>query len=322
MNSVAEYKREYGQFLVKFLKPRRKNDRKRIEKIKFGRKKMGAWGTALYSDDDASDFRDEYITQLKITQSHEAAYAAAYEQYKKNYGEKFPDIEAIFWFVIAERQWRNEHLDAWKESKLLSKRLAVQSMAYNILHKYHDGVDFVNTEWKGDPALRLGNNFNAHSIHEQPSEAQTYECLSNEMRLSKDGFRQTTKGRSLRRHLPNIPARITPENSFSYSLPVLSRTVVNQVNYRYHILERVLDGDATKAITVRRRDCAINGNTITANVNLDRVWERIVGVRVTMNNNPPNENVTVLRNTTANILRIKFDANIGDNTEFSVLINP
>jgi len=85
-------------------------------------------------------------------------------------------------------------------------------------------------------------NFDAHSRHERADEAKTYECLSNEMKLNSRGFRQTTKGRSLRQRLPNPQPpnerhEIDKNNAFSYSLPILSRTVVN------------------RAIRVKLRDC-------------------------------------------------------------------
>lgn len=105
---------------------------------------MGSWGTALYSDDDAQDFRDRYIELLAETQSHEKAYIALYEEYHKDF-ENMPEIEAIFWFVLADRQCyygylipevkekaieflqRDEHLEVWQEDggKLLEKRKQV-----------------------------------------------------------------------------------------------------------------------------------------------------------------------------------------------------
>jgi len=106
---------------------------------------MGAWGPALYSDDDALDFKEIYDDLLKKTQSHEEAYRAIYEESKNDF-VTMPEIEAIFWFVIAERQWfygkllpevkvkaieffdRDEHLEVWKENngiKLFDKRVKV-----------------------------------------------------------------------------------------------------------------------------------------------------------------------------------------------------
>jgi hypothetical protein len=108
---------------------------------------MGTWGSALYSDDDAEDYRNDYTTQLRVTGSHEEAYKAVYDAFKKDLdGADMPDMEAIFWFVMADRQWyygtllpevkakaleylhRDEHLKVWKEDeakKLLPKRIAV-----------------------------------------------------------------------------------------------------------------------------------------------------------------------------------------------------
>ena len=106
---------------------------------------MGAWGTALYSDDEALDVKDSYIELLKETQSHEESFKRCKEQFSDTLNEKMPDCEAIFWFVIAERQWfygvlfpevkakaleflsRNEHLELWEETdkKQLNERKVV-----------------------------------------------------------------------------------------------------------------------------------------------------------------------------------------------------
>ena len=148
------------------------------------------------------------------------------------------------------------------------------------------------------------------------------------MRLNSRGFRQITKGRSLGILAADQPARvhaITPNNAFSYSLPVLSRTAVNQVNYEYGVLELANEEDASKSIRVRLRDCVIEGNIITANVPLGgRVWERIERVRVAFEGRP---NIDLLRsnildNSSANILRIRFaEINTAGNNRFEVYIN-
>jgi|GEM_PF-881192 len=72
----------------------------------------------------------------------------------------------------------------------------ISAMAQLILDKYSDGVNFVETEWKGDAELKLDNIFYAESIHEREQGIRTpkYECLSNELTLE-GGFRQATKGR-------------------------------------------------------------------------------------------------------------------------------
>ena len=200
---------------------------------------------------------------------------------------------------------------------------AVLGMSNNILGKYRE-VAFVDAEWTGDANLRLNGKFDAHSIHEQPSSAQTYECLSNEMKLNSRGFRQTTKGRSLGRRIPNQIHSINPLNAFNYSLPITSRTVVNQVNYSYSVLERVTGEDATRSIRVRLRDCVVVGNSITANVPLDRVWERIERVRVEIGNisrTTASNQLTILPHSATNILRLQFSADLGTANNFTVEIN-
>ena len=89
------------------------------------------------------------------------------------------------------------------------------------------------------------------------------------------------------------------------------------------MLEKVAEDDAAEPIRVRLRDCTIknignNLSKITADVPLDRVWERIESVRVYMTTNAE---PTILPTSTANILRIRFNAHIGEHTRFLVYVN-
>ena len=70
----------------------------------------------------------------------------------------------------------------------------IKRIAKRILDKYHNGVAFVDTQWKGNLELGLKDLFLAKSMFE--SEHFLYECLSNDIRLD-NGFRLTTKGRAI-----------------------------------------------------------------------------------------------------------------------------
>jgi len=171
---------------------------------------------------------------------------------------------------------------------------AVGEMVDNILHKYHNGVSFVDSEWKGDPFLALSKKFDAHSRHDI-SPVQVYECLSNEISLSDKGYRQATKGRSLGLSEKPQSIFIDCDNAFRYSLPVSSNLVVNKVNYGYRVLEELGEDEEIRPITVQRRNCKVtplpnprpagtpSGHThlVTATVRLRYVYERIrdIGLR-------------------------------------------
>ena len=106
---------------------------------------MGAWGTALYSDDETLDLKENYLINLKKTQSHELAYKESYDSFVKDHGKNDFADEALFWFVLADVQYkygkllpevkekandffnRREHLELWEEQgkKLLNKRKQV-----------------------------------------------------------------------------------------------------------------------------------------------------------------------------------------------------
>ena len=71
----------------------------------------------------------------------------------------------------------------------------IERIAQRILSRYHNGVPFIDAEWKGDAALHLQSIFVAQKEFGSPR--REYECLSNEMTLDSNGFRQVTKGREI-----------------------------------------------------------------------------------------------------------------------------
>ena len=344
----------------------------------------------------------------------------------------------------------------------------ITTMAENILQKYKNGINFVDTEWKGDVGLNLGSAFNARSIHEEYDEndpQQIFECLSNEMTL-KNGFRQRTKGKVIKDGVRNIksfdnlpnaqnllplstisntfsfPARttiasivtgvqleanqqylieinystaifiqtrfivgsgananqfryiasqgregldrtariiftpiaqdlqggsnlilrfqrnsstnlvntsltltsislkkidqmppvitettkiapvveITPENSFDYSLPVVSRTIVNQVNVEYYVLEEVGADEDKERITVNRRDCQLienSTNRFRAILKFKNVYERINS----LSSNSGEINSIIIHSATASSLVIDFIVTTSDFNDLTITIN-
>lgn len=68
---------------------------------------MGFWGTGLYSNDTTSDVRDTYKSFLEDQLSNEEAYNKTIEQFIDMVGS---DEEPLFWYAIAESQWRTGRL--------------------------------------------------------------------------------------------------------------------------------------------------------------------------------------------------------------------
>ncbi|HJJ12397.1 MAG TPA: hypothetical protein OIM48_03715 [Clostridiaceae bacterium] len=70
---------------------------------------MGTWGTGLYQDDTTCDVKEEYLNLLKIgTEPKEAM-----EEMIINWEDCIEDVEEgpLFWFALAETQWRYGLLD-------------------------------------------------------------------------------------------------------------------------------------------------------------------------------------------------------------------
>ena len=64
---------------------------------------MGFWGTQLYANDLTCDVRDTYIDYLKEKQlSDESAFSELLDSFK----ELDEDEKPLFWYAIAETQWK------------------------------------------------------------------------------------------------------------------------------------------------------------------------------------------------------------------------
>ncbi|CAM2876225.1 hypothetical protein HAHI6034_01105 [Hathewaya histolytica] len=70
---------------------------------------MGAWGTAIFSDDVADDIRSEYNSLLSVGASDEEATSIIFNMYYFDECEGTED-EPIFWFALALAQWKKGRL--------------------------------------------------------------------------------------------------------------------------------------------------------------------------------------------------------------------
>jgi len=228
------------------------------------------------------EFANEY-TNTNVTQNTTiSALSAQPKSFKKvRVTQSFRDINDPDEKSIRANGLREFNYDATLYCTTDTRNVppVIKQMAQNILAKYSQGVAFVDTEWKGDAQLQLKDKFNAQSQFEE--KAKTYEILSHEISLS-NGFRQVTKGRCIGKEEPlpvnQVAAEINQDNAFKFGLPVKSRTIVNQVNVSYYVLEPC---DEPETITVNYRDCewvyedGVRTNRFTATVKLEKVYERI-----------------------------------------------
>lgn len=70
---------------------------------------MGAWGAALFDDDDAADVRQDYPVWLADAQSSEGATELAV----RNFGADWNQLQdtTAFWLALASVQWKAGRLD-------------------------------------------------------------------------------------------------------------------------------------------------------------------------------------------------------------------
>ena len=65
---------------------------------------MGAWGSSLYANDTTCDIRDAYMKLLQEQISNDEAY----KKIRSQFGEYLddPDEAPLFWFALADTQWK------------------------------------------------------------------------------------------------------------------------------------------------------------------------------------------------------------------------
>src|SRR6266571_8336013 len=94
---------------------------------------MGAWGPALFADDDAADLRGAYRAYLADAQSDAAATDLSARDYDASLDR--PGETTAFWLALASIQWRMGRLDP-----------RVKAVCLTIID---DGIDL--EKWAGSP---------------------------------------------------------------------------------------------------------------------------------------------------------------------------
>src|SRR5437764_7063252 len=79
---------------------------------------MGAWGAALFADDDAADLRGDYRAYLADAQSDAGATDLAARDYDANLDR--PCETTAFWLALGSIQWRMGRLDPRVKAVCLS----------------------------------------------------------------------------------------------------------------------------------------------------------------------------------------------------------
>lgn len=79
---------------------------------------MGAWGTAIFSDDLASDVRREYNLLISFGKDNEETEEMLISYYRDILDKNNPD-ENVFWFALALSEWKKGRLSERTKSKAI-----------------------------------------------------------------------------------------------------------------------------------------------------------------------------------------------------------
>lgn len=80
---------------------------------------MGAWGTAIFSDDLAGDIRGEYNALLSIGKGDEEAERLIFDYYA-DVLRGGDEEESVFWFALALAEWNKGRLSEYVKGKALA----------------------------------------------------------------------------------------------------------------------------------------------------------------------------------------------------------
>lgn len=79
---------------------------------------MGTWGTAIFSDDLASDIKDDFRLKIGLGKSVELAVQELRNEYKEDLEEEEENI--VFWLALASTQWKLGRLQEDVKAKAIS----------------------------------------------------------------------------------------------------------------------------------------------------------------------------------------------------------
>ena len=99
---------------------------------------MGAWGTAIFSDDVAADIREDWRDHIGDGLSPEAATQQVLADYADAVQDQ--DESGVVWLALAVCQWRTGRI--------------VQSVLDRAIEIIDDGSDLRRWEWEQQPRQR------------------------------------------------------------------------------------------------------------------------------------------------------------------------
>lgn len=79
---------------------------------------MGAWGTAIFSDDLASDIKEEFRLKIGLGKSVELAVQELKDEHKEELEDDEENI--VFWLALASTQWKLGRLQEEVKSKAIN----------------------------------------------------------------------------------------------------------------------------------------------------------------------------------------------------------
>ena len=126
---------------------------------------MGTWSTKLYGNDTISDVRDTYVKCLRETANDETAYKMTFDEYHELIDT---DEEALFWFALADTQW--------KYGRLMS---SVKNNALQFINKFRGEIPDQMNEKQATSWNNVLENLSSQLSSPQPVRKKSHrrECL-------------------------------------------------------------------------------------------------------------------------------------------------
>lgn len=93
---------------------------------------MGAWGTALFSDDTACNVRDDYRDQIGEGLSGPEATDRLLNEWRETLRD--PDDGPVFWLALAATQWRCGRLESRVKEEVVGSSSLLPSLDAADLH--------------------------------------------------------------------------------------------------------------------------------------------------------------------------------------------
>jgi len=147
---------------------------------------MGAWGTAIFSDDLAEDVRSEYTALLSIGKSNEEAEHLLFSYYSEILNKGDED-EPTFWFALALSEWNKGRLSESVKTKALEfldkggdlERWNTPGNEKNYKERLQVIQDFQKTIVSKQPAEKIIKKMTVHHCPWRVGDLLSYRIVTN-----------------------------------------------------------------------------------------------------------------------------------------------